>query len=200
MDDSDEKKLYEVAELQEYQEGVGFKENPSTGNTTARQHLLARLTPLLHLILLVIVILIVILQSATIYLVMHTPESTTATTTTSAVTGADNTGCNVTTELLKLLNQIVNNTQDITSFNDIQMQYIQNSTNIFGDNLEITQETAQQLSNIIETLSILKGNSITTEGVVNDILLLIEAIVGDTKYFSCSKSQIMSGDKKQSTK
>ncbi len=191
LDDSDVKKLYQVTELQEYQEQIGFKESPSTtGTTTARQQLVTRIGPLFYLVVIVILMLVVILQAATIYIVLHSPESTTTTTSTSsAVTGDGNTySCNQTV-LLNLLNQILDNTQDIASLddvqtlsdqlkniesqNDVQLLYIQNNT----DNYNVAQQTTLQLTSIITTLSNLQVIGISTEAIVNDIVLSIQTLL-----------------------
>ena len=86
--------------------------------------------------------------------------------------GGDSTGnCSFNnTELFKLLNGIV-------SQNDLQLMYTQNISNILVDNLEITQETAVRLADIVITLSNLKDNDITVEGIVNDILLVAETLL-----------------------
>ena len=91
---------------------------------------------------------------------------------TGARTGGDSTGnCSFNnTELFKLLN-------DIVSQNDLQLMYTQNISNILVDNLEITQETAVRLADIVITLSNLKDNGITVEGIVNDILLVAETLL-----------------------
>ena len=194
MDADDKKKLYEVNELQEYQDEVGFKSTVPQSGSNPGPNLWRILTPILLILLILVLLLSLILQSITVYQLLNdSKEENDGSSVTSAVTGVNNGVCNCSysvnvsanTEVLKKLDLIMSKIEDITSFNDVQLMQVQNNTGVLEESFEATQQTLQTLIDIVRTLSTLKDNSITTEGVVNDVLLLVEKLQNSSQPMSC---------------
>ena len=202
---SDTKKLYEVKELQDYDtdSNIQFKVDDTASRKQPQSSAWKIPIVLGLLILSVILLLVVILQSITIAhlnllpVVCPEEEATTPSVTTDALTGTD-----VNMQLLSQLSQLINMSKDIMSNgNDIKdtsqnilsistehyAYSLQNNTNWLNQILETTQGSAQKLYEIVQTLSNIKDNGITTEGVVNDILMIVEELLrinNDSLIFS----------------
>ena len=108
--------------------------------------------------------------------------TTTNTSTSSAVTGAPQC-CNTTVPmtndtqvLLQRVNLLINKTEQILSFYDMQAAHAQNNTNTLEDSLDIVKDSATLLNGIVSTLSNLENNSLTDNDVSNDILSLVDQL------------------------
>ena len=127
IDDDDKKNLYEVAELQEYNEVSGYKSQPL--QNTKKDRDVWKTMVLVFLVMVVLLqILLIILSSVAVYDLRINPSVCSvesSNTLTGARTGGDSTGnCSSNnTELLKLLN-------DLVSLNDLQLMYTVNNPNI----------------------------------------------------------------------
>ncbi len=107
-------------------------------------------------------------------------EATTASTTTDAlISDRWNTQTEVNTELLSQISRIVNMSENILAIvSDEHYTYtLQNNTNWLNQILHTTQGSAQKLYEIVQTLSNIKDTCVTSEGVVNDILMVVEELL-----------------------
>ena len=183
---SDTKKLYEVKELQDYDtdSNIQFKVDDTASRKQPQSSAWKIPIVLGLLILSVILLLVVILQSITIAhlnllpVVCPEEEATTPSVTTDALTSDIwNRQTEVNTELLSQISRIVNMSENILAISDEHYTYSQNNTNWLDQILETTQGSAQKLNEIVQTLSNIKDNGVTTEGVVNDILMVVEELL-----------------------
>ena len=178
--------LYEVSELHEYSYAgaVGGQDIPlkKQEKTSIATCIWKASIPFLLALLVVVLVLILILQSIAVYDLRINPSvcsmSTTTSSTSGSLTGGTGTcDCGNNTELLNQINEVLTWTKDVLSFNNMQTEYIQNSSETIHSSFETVQESALRLTDIIGTLSNIKDNSITTEGIVNDVLLIVEEVL-----------------------
>lgn len=144
-----------------------------TGPVSSRSNL----TPLILVLLLVVLallLLIVILLGVVVYKVNQPAEATMCPTVSSntadPLTGDNDQGYDV-TALINQLQKIFNDSSDM------QLLYLQNTTETLSDNLELSTQIIEKTAGIVGSLSSIERINKGTEGTVNDISLLVKTIV-----------------------
>ena len=178
----DKQKLYEVTELQEYeQKNETFQHQPLNNSKSCQQVNGVGRVPfaILSIALVLILVILLILQGVTLVhlniLPVVCPETSTSTTaSTDTLTSENNRSaldtCNK--ELLTQIGQLINVSHDE------QMAYTLNNTKMLQQLLETMQaQSGTQLASIIATLSTLEINGVSTEAVINDIQVLVEDLL-----------------------
>ena len=174
--------INEETELQEYeQKNEIFQHQPLSNSKSCQQVNGVGRVPfaILSIALVLILVIILILQCVTlaqqlnIFPVVCPETSTSTTASTDTLTSENNCSapdtCNK--ELLTQISQLINVSHDK------QMEYTLNNTEILQQLLETMQTSGAQLASIIATLSTLELNGVSTEAVVNDILVLVEDLL-----------------------
>ena len=80
--------------------------------------------------------------------------------------------------VVQLLQENAWKVEDVRSSTNEQMSYIQNITTVLFQMLQKTEDSATKLMSIVNTLSNLKDTSMSTAGVVDDILVIVEELLG----------------------
>lgn len=141
--------------------------------------------------------LIIILQAVTIahlnLLPVVCPDTETATSSMSSSTNSPSTGDDWSDstgymQLVTQIGQLVNMSQGIQAISNENFVLARNNSDWLYEILETTKVSAQRLTEIVHTLSGLKDNSISTEVISNDILLVVQELLqlqnGSLKYYS----------------
>uniref|UniRef100_A0A1X7SRR3 Fibrinogen C-terminal domain-containing protein n=1 Tax=Amphimedon queenslandica TaxID=400682 RepID=A0A1X7SRR3_AMPQE len=191
METDDTKNFYEVEqEVSEYDGKDDFPQRPigslqihDTISSTGKKTLFVLLGVQAFIILILIILLgingVTLSQLNTVDMCDSTGASTGASTGTSGLTSSSLQS--QLTQMSNNISQLFNMTRDswwkinnIVDFTDGSV----NSTGNIEQILKVTGESAGMLMNVVNTLSTIEGNSVTSSGAINDILLIVDQLLG----------------------
>ena len=207
MEDDDKRNLYEVTELQQYEDGKGEYFDTHTYQDNKSQN--ASKYPLIVYVLMGILVVIGIIQIILLAVTAATlaTGSCDTSTTSGALTGSDNDLNQLRNDMQEQTRQMINATQysammiteyinkqtagsrnssarlewkieDIHSFIEAQGSTFLNTSNNNTERiLQVARDSADKLMGIVNTLSNLQDTSTSTAGVTNDILLVAQQLL-----------------------
>ena len=192
-EDDDRKNLYDVTELQEYDDQSGYKPGPVTGTSGGFQHqALVSVGKFGTVILIVIALLIffglVILLGITGLTLTHLntlPVCDNTASSSGSLAGTNSINSTWANLLQSQVNRLANTSNrifniaqdtamkvdDIYSYTDV------NTTGNIKQILQTTKDSANMLMDIVGSLTNIEGNGISTAAVVNDIIIVANKLL-----------------------